>query len=456
MRPIARTALIADRRVIEKYGPPSVIVDANLDVVQFRGRTGPFLDPSPGEATLNVLKLVRPELLVALREATRMAFTDWVTATSPAIALWGESGPRSVSLEVMPLNESAPKCVIVVFNEIGASPPPVAVSGGGELSRADQRVVELERELSATKEYLQSTIQELEAANEGLQSANEELQSSNEELQSTNEELETSKEELQSTNEELATVNDELHHGMAQLNLANDDLHNVLRHSASALVVVGPDLRIRRFSATAEKLLSLTPTDVGRPIAYLRNVMSARDIEQVASEVIASVAGHEKRVRCVDGSWYLMRMMPYVTADHMIRGLVIELTKAALAAPDGASIDGAGVHPLAIRVLSALPDPVMLVDGDLKLVWANRALFETYALSPAGLGKPLAEVCGAESLAKDLLEFIEEVFGGEPVRDMVLDRPFGRASDPTSRFSGRLIVTEGARPALALISLQKG
>ena len=62
--------------------------------------------------------------------------------------------------------------------------------------------LELERELVATKEYLQTTAQELETTNGERQSANEERQSANEEL-------ETSKEELQSTNEELATVNDE-------------------------------------------------------------------------------------------------------------------------------------------------------------------------------------------------------------------------------------------------------
>jgi two-component system CheB/CheR fusion protein len=170
-------------------------------------------------------------------------------------------------------------------------------------------------------------IQDLHAHNGGRNHPDEELQSSNEELQSTNEELETSKEELQSTNEELATVNDELHNRMNQLSVANDDLQNVLLNSAGAMVLVGPDFRIRRFSSVAEKLLSLIPGDIGRPIAYLRNVISGRDIEQVATEAVSSVAAREQRVRCLDGSWYLMKMVPYVTTDQMIRGLVIEFLK---------------------------------------------------------------------------------------------------------------------------------
>ena len=104
---------------------------------------------------------------------------------------------------------------------------------------------------------------------EELKSANEELQSANEELQSTNEELETSKEELQSTNEELTTVNDELQNRMAELGQTNDDLHNVLAGVDNAVVIVGMDLRLRRFTSAAEKLFKLVPADVGRPVGFL-------------------------------------------------------------------------------------------------------------------------------------------------------------------------------------------
>src|SRR5581483_2341325 len=43
---------LADRKVIEKYSPPGVVISENGDVVQFRGRTGPYLEPAPGNATL--------------------------------------------------------------------------------------------------------------------------------------------------------------------------------------------------------------------------------------------------------------------------------------------------------------------------------------------------------------------------------------------------------------------
>src|SRR5207244_2423175 len=134
---------------------------------------------------------------------------------------------------------------------------------------AGKQVHELERELLITKEYLQSTIEDKESANEELKSANEELQSSNEELQSTNEELETSREEMQSTNEELTTVNEELQNRMTELSQSNDDLHNVLVGLDSPVIIVGMDLRIRRFTGSAERLLHLLPAAVGRSISFL-------------------------------------------------------------------------------------------------------------------------------------------------------------------------------------------
>src|SRR5204862_2161705 len=144
------------------------------------------------------------------------------------------------------------------------APPPPAQPADGE-----ERVRTLEEELTASRHYLQSIIQELEAANEELQSANEEILSSNEELQSTNEELDTAKEELQSTNEELNTVNEELHGRNEELTRVNSDLVNLLGSVQIAIVIVSADLRIRRFTPTAEKLFNLIPADIDRPIAHI-------------------------------------------------------------------------------------------------------------------------------------------------------------------------------------------
>ena len=129
----------------------------------------------------------------------------------------------------------------------------------------EEQVGHLQQEIGALRAYLQSVIEEQESTNEELKSANEEILSANEELQSTNEELQTAKEEAQSANEELATVNDELRHRNAELGRVNNDLINLLSGVNFPIVMVGRDLRVRRFTPLAERVFNLIPSDVGRP-----------------------------------------------------------------------------------------------------------------------------------------------------------------------------------------------
>ena len=53
--------------------PAGVIVDENLKILQFRGHTGPFLEPMPGEASLNLLRMVREGLRAEVGAALHQA-----------------------------------------------------------------------------------------------------------------------------------------------------------------------------------------------------------------------------------------------------------------------------------------------------------------------------------------------------------------------------------------------
>jgi signal transduction histidine kinase len=184
---------------------------------------------------------------------------------------------------------------------------------------------QLSQDLAATREYLQSIIEEQEAANEELRSANEEIQSSNEELQSTNEELETAKEELQSTNEELNTVNEELQNRNSQLAQAHNDLLNLLGNVNIPIVMLGNDLRIRRFTPISEKVLNLIPADVGRPISDIKFNIDIPNLREVLLEVIDNLSAQAMEVRDWNGRRYSLRVRPYRTEDNKIDGVVMVL-----------------------------------------------------------------------------------------------------------------------------------
>ena len=221
-----------------------------------------------------------------------------------------------------------------------------------ERSVKDRQIVQLKQELDAAKEYLQSIIEALESTNEELQSANEEIQSGNEEMQSTNEELQTSKEELESADEKLHTVNEEMQHRNELLTQLNNDLTNLLNSVNLPIVMVGPDLSVRRFTPQAAKVLGLTAADFGRPITRLRLKTDLDNLEQVLLDVIAEVRPQQYRIRDSDGNLCALRLTPYRTADNRIDGVVLNVLGPNEIGSVGGEAPPAAAHAAEKRVAS--------------------------------------------------------------------------------------------------------
>jgi two-component system, chemotaxis family, CheB/CheR fusion protein len=49
------------------------VINADLEVLQFRGMTSPYLSPAPGRASFNILKMAREGLMLPLRTAINKA-----------------------------------------------------------------------------------------------------------------------------------------------------------------------------------------------------------------------------------------------------------------------------------------------------------------------------------------------------------------------------------------------
>ncbi len=449
-RPLVTVQQLADRKVIEKYAPPGVLLNEDFEVIQFRGQTGPFLSPAPGSATFNVFKLARPELLPELRTAIAHANDEGILASSAPISLGGDH-PQQICIDVVPVRDGGAqrKCLLVSFRRVDGSP---AVATPAREARPTQpRDLDLERELLTTKEYLTSTVQELEATNEELQSSNEELQSSNEELQSSNEELETSKEELQSTNEELATVNEELQNRMLQLAVSNDDLQNLIVAGTAAVIIVGVDLRIRRFTDAAAKLLNLIATDVGRPIAYLGDNIKPAQIEQAVNQAIRTMTVSELKVRTNEGHLLSMRATPHRTADQAIRGAVVEFI-----VPPDRKAEAGPVAEFEGRILSSLADALLLINGKLEVAWANRRFFDRYHFGSEIIGLGLEKVWPAIESESGLFAALNAVVAeGAPFDALPVAEPFGLKDTKPTAVSGVRVPADAGRPAMALITLRE-
>ncbi|HLK93160.1 MAG TPA: chemotaxis protein CheB [Polyangia bacterium] len=399
-----------NRLILDRYGPPGVLVDLDFHIVRTRGRTGRYLELAAGEAKLDLLKMVREGLLSGLRTALREARSRNAHVRKENLRVRSDGDPHAVNLDVTPIGTGADRRFLVLFEEpprkaAGAGAPAARRRKGTRRSNTAETIKQLETELVANREYLQSIIEDLEGANEELQSANEEILSSNEELQSTNEELDTAREELQSTNEELNTLNEELRSRNEELSRANGDLTNLLASIHVATVMVTTDLRIRRFTPAAERMLNLIPGDLGRPIAHIKPNIQCPNLEELIADAIDKGAVREREVTDQQGNIYLLRIRPYKSVDNKIDGAVLTLV----------DVSGAKVgRKVGEAIMEVAEAPILLMDERLRIIRGNRAFDQAFDVSTGKLsGRELAGLGEGAWQDPDLLRSLQKVSTGE-------------------------------------------
>lgn len=372
-----RIAATAQKYLLQANVPATVLISSDGNIAYIHGKTGAFLEPAAGEPSHNLFLMAREglrlELTAAVREAA--AGRSVVRADIPVHA---DAGIVLVKVSVTPVEdpEALRGLYAVAFETQPEAPKSNAASAKPE---PDERGSRLELELQRTRASLQGMIEQLETSNEELKSTNEELQSTNEELQSANEELETSKEETQSLNEELQIVNAELQAKMEALSRSNDDMQNLLNSTEIATLFLDLQLRIKRFTAQATKLIRLIPADVGRPISDLANHLRYDRLAEDAAEVLRTLERKEAEVCTVDGAWRLMRIVPYRTSENLIDGLVvtfvdIDRLKRVEQASDAE-------RALAESIVETAREPFVVLDGELRIVSANAASCRAFAVA---------------------------------------------------------------------------
>jgi len=257
----------ADEVLISKFSPPGVVVNHELDIVQFRGATGTWLEPSSGKPNLNVLKMAREGLAFELRNALHKSKVSKKAEVKEDIPFQFMGEEKLVTIEIIPLLNTLELHYLILFKEDilrsdSTSDQTKKVQTGAipSLSEDKIRIQKLQMELAQVREDMKGITEDQEASNEELQSANEELLSGSEELQSLNEELETVKEETQTSNEELIIVNQELYDRNEQLNLSRLYAESIVTTIREPLVILNKNLQIKsanksfyiKFNTTSE------------------------------------------------------------------------------------------------------------------------------------------------------------------------------------------------------------
>ena len=431
----------ADRLVLGEYAPSGVIIDSKLNIVQVRGRTAPYLELSPGEPTQNLLRLAREGLIAGLGKAIRTARRTNAVAREEGFRIEGGGELKDVTIKVTPFRGpslSDERHFLVLFEDTISTSR--AKSRSKPVKQSNRGNARLHHELVAAKEYLQSvvednasTLEELRAANEGAQAANEELETAQEELESANEELNTLNEELKTSNVEFSRV--------------NRDLANLLESISVPLVMVGRDLRIRRFTRAIEPMLNLVPSDVGRPITDFQPQMELPDLRRLLLDAMDGGNRTPRDIRDSHGRWYSLRVLPSAGPDGRTDGAVMVLF----------DIDAAkrGLD-FAEAIVETVREPLVILNQNLQVVKANKAFYDKFRSAQADTeGRLIYDLGNGQWNIPKLRELLENILPTRSTfRDFEVTHEFDRLGRKVMLLNASEIFNPNARARTILLAIE--
>ncbi len=456
-----RSASIPDliqQVLVARFAPAAVVVNERGEVVYIHGHTGAYLQPAPGQPTHHLVDMAREglehDLATALHQV--QGRQEEVVRRGVRVKANGDFIPVTVAVRKIADPESLRGLFLVTFETERMDKPPIRKGPQAQAAVSSQAgETGLKRELEFTKQRLQRTIEELQTSNEELKSANEELQSTNEELQSTNEEMETAKEELQSLNEELVTVNSELQGKLDALADANDDLQNLLNSTEVATIFLDNDLRIKRFTAEAKRVSNLIAIDVGRPLSDIVSKLTYDRLLEDAQYVLQTLVLKEREVQAADGSWFLMRILPYRTAKNIIDGLVLTFLDITKMKEAERAIEA--VRGVAASIVETVREPLLVLDDQLRVVSVNQSFYWTFQVTPREVEQQLLyHLCDGAWNIPELGSMLEEILPKRTsFQDFIVAKTFPRIGRKVLALNGRRLEQDAPEPGRILLAMEE-
>ena len=448
-----------ERLLLNCFVPVSVIINEHGSIIYIHGRTGKYLEPSAGQPNMNIIEMAREGLRLPLVSSLRLAAKKGETeiiSSGLRVKTNGDFETIDLKLKKIIDPEALRDFFLVSFypatTENKVQPADSIKTDSILINKADEKE-QLEQELFFTKESLRTTIEELETANEELKSTNEELQSINEELQSSNEELETAKEEMQSLNEELNSVNSELQAKIETLSDTHDDMQNLLNSTDIATIFLDGHLKIKRFTRQATAIIKLIDGDVGRPLEDLVSTLKYDHLIDDAKTVLKTLVHKDTEVQTVNDEWYLLRILPYRTAENMIDGLVISFVDISRLKKAEQSAQAAY---LTTAIVNTVRQPLLVLDDELHILTANPAFNQTFTVNNENLtGQSLFAINNSAWDSAPLRNYLTETLISNIAFDeYCLEAIFPAIGKMRLMINGRILKQSPGSQALILLAIE--
>ncbi|KQW54339.1 CheR family methyltransferase [Variovorax sp. Root411] len=402
-------------KLLDRLAPPTILLDAEYEMLHISPAATQFLHFSGGEPSRNVLRAILPDLRAELQTALYHVAGKREPVTLAPVPVRLDDAEVEVSLGVQPVQELGGGLLVTLRHEAAPAReqgPAVARVGAEPLSQ------HLEREVTRLKAQLRETVEQYETSAEELKASNEELHAMNEELHSATEQLETSREELQSLNEELTTVNHQLKSKVEDLGHASSDMMNLMDAMAIATVFLDRGFRVTRFTPSAVSVFKLIASDVGRPLSDLTTPLDYPQLMQDARGVLETLQPTERLVGDANGRWYLARARPYRTIEDRIAGVVLTFVDVTERKEAQESLRQSQER-FRLVLENAVDFAIFSVDMERKVKSWNTGAQRL-------LGYTEAEILGQ---AADLIFTEEDRAGGAPQEEFRTALSAGRASD---------------------------
>ena len=363
--------------LLSDFVPPSVIIDENYNIVHTINDVNKYLSIPVGQVSLNILKMLPAEVGTMVSSLLRRARKNQQEVAYDNIRMQ-EFNNEEITISGRMLEDKKTKEIYFLLSfrekdkeqELSGAKKKIETIDAG--SQYQERINELEKELQYTKENLQATVEELETSNEELQSSNEELVASNEELQSTNE-------ELQSVNEELHTVNAEHQQKIEELTQLNNDMNNLLKNTNIGTLFVDSQFSIRKVTEIAEQITNIRESDIGRPIEQISLGHIYPEFVNDIKGVLDTLQAKEAEIKVNSESWYLVRIVPYRTAEYAVDGVIITFIDISRLKQFETERDK--TYELIYNTLEYNPVASTIVDEEGKITFANKKAEELFGIT---------------------------------------------------------------------------